>query len=62
MQIIRQVEHCALCFNPDNGKEVLHYWIDNAQDVSELFDEIDAQQLIDISDQEFLLECKSMFE
>jgi len=53
--IVRQVLNYSLC---QKGE---YYYVDNGEDVSHEFDEIESEDFNDLDDVEFLIECKKYF-
>ena len=59
MEILRKEGVYALVYNPESENKSLRYHIDNGEDVSEYFDEYEANNIL--NNDEFIKECKAYF-
>lgn len=57
MEILRQEGVYALVYNPHSENESLRYHVDNGEDVSEYFDEYEANDLL--NSDSFIKDCKA---
>ena len=61
MKTLRYISPYTLIYNPDSENTSLRYHIDNGEEVSEYFDEIEANDLLQLSNEDFVNECKAYF-